>query len=614
MGTPDHRVPRLVEGVDLTTLELTPFEGFVLSRVDGEVAVAELADMVGLDEGEVLALLERLIGEGALEWRRETVSLPRATGREVSRAAFRVEPEEAPSPPPRASTRRNQPRGRVRLTRSALTPAPGRYAASESSEDRVEPSRRAVHSPRASHTGVLHPPGLIEEDEGEPQSLEELAAALSAVTEELSGDHPAVSVSEPPAPSEPEPAPEVEPEPEPEVEIALDPARRQRIDDLFAAVDELDHYQVLGVPRTAERKDIRHCYFTLSKVFHPDTMFGRELGPYRARMGTIFQRITEAYEVLGKKKQRHEYDRYLELSDRTRAVEAAINPDPALDARIRRGEAAARGEAEASGATPAEGIERPALPPSEPPRLPPPRARTSRAPTSEEARARAKQLMAKKLRHATRVSASPRPARTSAPPPSTVAIGRDNVLRGLARSLRDTAHHTGGLDRVARHERSAERAEREGDLATAANHYRLALSLAPERRDLAARHDVVNGVLAAELAGAYEEQARYEERHGKWAAAALSWGKVVEGRPDDPAPARHAAECLLEAKGDLHRAKELAQRAVDLDGEDIRSLRTLAQVFVAAGLGLNARRVLQRAAELDPKDEIVENLLRDLEV
>ena len=38
----------------------------------------------------------------------------------------------------------------------------------------------------------------------------------------------------------------------------------------------------------------------------------------------------------------------------------------------------------------------------------------------------------------------------------------------------------------------------------------------------------------------------------------------------------------------------------------------LGKVYIAAGLKLNARRVLQAAAKMDPSNEMVENLLRDL--
>src|SRR5690606_5479688 len=79
------RVPRLVAGVDLTKLPLSPLEGLVLSRIDGLASVALLADLTNLEVAEVEAMVERLIALGAAEWVRESVSLPRATGREPTR-------------------------------------------------------------------------------------------------------------------------------------------------------------------------------------------------------------------------------------------------------------------------------------------------------------------------------------------------------------------------------------------------------------------------------------------------------------------------------------------------------------------------------------------------
>jgi tetratricopeptide (TPR) repeat protein len=232
--------------------------------------------------------------------------------------------------------------------------------------------------------------------------------------------------------------------------------------------------------------------------------------------------------------------------------------------------------------------------------------------------AQARELMARKLRNAARASSARRqsgePDRPASEPTAAAPKSdRSHVLRDLASSLKDAAGHTGGLDPVNRHVANARRFERDGDLAEAAASLRVAVSLSPGRLDLKAEHARVNAALAASLATAYEEQAQYEQRHNKWGAAALSWGRVAEGRPDDPRVARLAAEAFIQAKGDLHKAKRFAERAVDLDPDDVANLRTLARVFIAAGLGLNARRVLQRAAALDPGDEMVENLLRGLD-
>jgi Tfp pilus assembly protein PilF len=114
------------------------------------------------------------------------------------------------------------------------------------------------------------------------------------------------------------------------------------------------------------------------------------------------------------------------------------------------------------------------------------------------------------------------------------------------------------------------------------------------------------------MADTYAKQAALEEQMGKWTAAALSWARVCEGRPEDAAAHRRTAEALVRGEGDLHRARDYAQRAVELDPGNHRGHLALARVFLAAGLAKNARRELEAAAKLDPADETVKNLLRDL--
>ena len=101
-------------------------------------------------------------------------------------------------------------------------------------------------------------------------------------------------------------------------DLEIPPERRKRIDDLYMVLELLDHYQVLGVERDAPRREIRSAYFEASKVFHPDTMFRKRLGPYKAKMEAVFRRLTEAYETLGKKRLRAQYDEVLTAQDRAR--------------------------------------------------------------------------------------------------------------------------------------------------------------------------------------------------------------------------------------------------------------------------------------------------------
>jgi tetratricopeptide (TPR) repeat protein len=179
-------------------------------------------------------------------------------------------------------------------------------------------------------------------------------------------------------------------------------------------------------------------------------------------------------------------------------------------------------------------------------------------------------------------------------------------------ALHQAAQLTGGADVVARHLADGLRAERDGKLVEAVNALSLAHAVAPERDELAHELARVRKLLAVQMADSYVKQAGYEEQHGKWGQAALSWARVCEGRPDDREAHRRTADALLRSNGDLHRARAYAQRAVELTPDDAATRTLLGRVFIAAGLPLNARRELEHAAKLDPGSEVVKNLLREL--
>ena len=87
----------------------------------------------------------------------------------------------------------------------------------------------------------------------------------------------------------------------------------------------------------------------------------------------------------------------------------------------------------------------------------------------------------------------------------------------------------------------------------------------------------------------------------------------MPGLPTREVKAVHrAVTALLQDGSDLRKARELAQRAVDLRPKNMVGHRILAQVYIAAGMKLNARRELDADLKLDPKDEIVKNLLREV--
>jgi len=500
-------VPRLREDLVVTELPISdPFDGFILSRIDGETSVKDIADLTGASIDQVQELLSRLEGLGAL-------------GR-------------PPGPPARATR-----------------PPPAKPEPEKSAEQEEEKKAPAI-------TPTLY----------DPKELEE--------------------------------------------EADLDQERKHEILHAFHRLAEVDYYQLLGVSREADKKAIRAAYFRLSKRFHPDTLYGKELGTFKTKMEKVFEHLTRAYETLGKRKRRRSYDAYLAVQDETKAMESSLE-EAELDA----GEVAdallpedERHELEnAQTDRPPADAEAIAAPKVEAPEIPkaprPPRL------TDEERKVMARRLLEKRLGGIS--SAAPPPPST---PPTEKRPSKADVLSGLKSSLKTASQLTGGTEaaQAQRFLKEADAKEEEGNILGAVNALKMTMAILPDREDLVERHDALRAQLAAQMAETYLKQARYEEEHENWEAAARSWQKVAEGRPKNSKAWRHAALALLEADGDLKLARDLAQEAVSLQPLRVENRIALARVFKKAGMKASAKKELEEAVKLDPDAEIVKTLQREL--
>jgi curved DNA-binding protein CbpA len=184
-----ERIPRLAPDLDPEDLELTPVEGFLLSRIDGATSWKTLCHIGGLSPLEVERALERFEAKGVI------VVEAKGQGRASHRAS----------------------------------PAPAKPAESKA-----------------------------------------LVDARLGITVDL----------------------------------------QQRILEFERGLDR-PYHELLGIARGADAKEIKRAYFRLSRDYHPDRYYRREVGHFGPRLERIFRKVAEAYELLSDPNTRAEIEKSL---------------------------------------------------------------------------------------------------------------------------------------------------------------------------------------------------------------------------------------------------------------------------------------------------------------
>ena len=93
---------------------------------------------------------------------------------------------------------------------------------------------------------------------------------------------------------------------DPELDLSVDLQRR--ILEIESNLEQ-PYHALLGVERDADARAIKRAYFELSRQFHPDRYFRRQIGDYAPRLERIFKKVVEAYELLSDPTTRAEIER-----------------------------------------------------------------------------------------------------------------------------------------------------------------------------------------------------------------------------------------------------------------------------------------------------------------
>jgi len=93
-----------------------------------------------------------------------------------------------------------------------------------------------------------------------------------------------------------------------EDENALSTDMRKLVIYYHHHLEEVSYYDLFQISEGASIRELTDSYYRLSKLFHPDRWFRKELGVMEVRVRAVFRWINKAYRTLSKAPRRKEYD------------------------------------------------------------------------------------------------------------------------------------------------------------------------------------------------------------------------------------------------------------------------------------------------------------------
>ena len=101
---------------------------------------------------------------------------------------------------------------------------------------------------------------------------------------------------------------------------AIDPNFEIELQALVQVLDELDYFQILKVPVSADPTAIKAAYYRESRAYHPDRFFQVESVDLKHAVGRIYKRINEAYVTLRDDSKRAKYAVDISGADRPKRL------------------------------------------------------------------------------------------------------------------------------------------------------------------------------------------------------------------------------------------------------------------------------------------------------
>jgi curved DNA-binding protein CbpA len=89
-------------------------------------------------------------------------------------------------------------------------------------------------------------------------------------------------------------------------------AQLERLTALQAKIASANHFEALGVARTASAAEVKRVFFLLARELHPDTVVDLSQEKLRALKEMLFSRVSAAAQALSDEKRRKDYEAELD--------------------------------------------------------------------------------------------------------------------------------------------------------------------------------------------------------------------------------------------------------------------------------------------------------------
>lgn len=329
----------------------------------------------------------------------------------------------------------------------------------------------------------------------------------------------------------------------------LTDSERSQIDRLQKCAKDGNYYGMLGISPDAEQAEIQAAYYQLSRDWHPDRHFRRDLGEYKATLEFVFVHITKAYKVLSDADGRRRYHRD------NKAVIAAERSD-----------AAQRRSAKKTSDAPQ-----------------PKKRRRKLTPEERAARERARERMARKK--------------------------MDPRQRAIQK-LREQAR--GRNSRAKRYFQQGQTDYQEGNISKAVSSLHLAIQFDPNNKEYRALYELARSEASSSASVQFMQAGESAESFQNFKEAMYNYQRACDQNPADGLPYFRLANLVLRIEQDQRKALGLLRTATTKSPKNVEIRLKLADLYLELGMGLNAGREYQTVLGIDKNNSRAKSGLRNV--